>query len=63
MVSEPLKRAPSILAPVAVLYDLRLKRFGARPEGVFWVDEDGQRLRFEVLTRIMDGAGKGVTVQ
>ncbi len=62
MVSEPLKRAPKMLAPVAVLYDLRLKRFGARPEGVFWLDEDGQNLRFEVLARIMEGAGESVTV-
>lgn len=62
MVSKPLKRAPRILAPVAVLYDRRLKRFGARPEGVFWLDADGQRLRFEILSRIMEGAGESVIV-
>ena len=62
MVSDPLKRAPKILAPVAVLYDMRLKRFGARPEGVFWLDEDGQRLRFDILSRIIEGAGGSVTV-
>ena len=62
MVSEPLKRAPKFLAPVAVLYDMRLKRFGARPEGVFWLDEKGQRLRFDILSRIMEGAGGSVIV-
>ena len=62
MVSEPLKRAHKFLAPVAVLYDMRLKRFGARPEGVFWLDEKGQRLRFDILSRIMEGAGGSVIV-
>ena len=62
MVSETLKRAPKLLAPLAVLYDMRLKRFDAKPEGVFWLDTEGQNLRFEVLARIMEGAGEGLTV-
>ncbi len=46
MVPDILHRSPGFLAPIAVLYAQRLERFGARPPGVLWGNEDGQRLRF-----------------
>lgn len=49
-----LQEAPAILAPVAVAYGRRLGQWGARARGVFWRNEEGQRLRFGVLTRILE---------
>ncbi len=46
MVPAIVQRSPEFLAPIAVLYAQRLERFGARPPGVLWGIEDGQRLRF-----------------
>ncbi len=51
MVPAIVQRSPQFLAPIAVLYGQRLERFGARPPGVLWRNEDGQRLRFEILVR------------
>jgi SAM-dependent methyltransferase len=50
-----LEGAPEILAPIVVAYDRRLREWGATARGVFWRNEDGQRLRFEVLTRALAG--------
>lgn len=54
MTSDVLKRAPQILAPIAVAYGQRLKEFGAKPKGVLWKNREGQLLRFEVLAGILD---------
>ena len=62
MLSGVLKRAPEMLAPVAVVYAQRLSQFGTRPRGVFWKTEEGQRLRFEVLLGAIDADAVGVTV-
>ncbi len=64
MVPDILHRSPGFLAPIAVLYGQRLERFGARPLGVMWRNEDGQRLRFEILVRVVEDEGKagGVTI-
>ena len=64
MVPDILQRSPEFLAPIAVLYGHRLERFGARPPGVLWKNEDGQRLRFEILVRVVDdeGTAGGVTI-
>ncbi len=59
-----LQRSPEFLAPIAILYGQRLERFGARHLGVLWKNEDGQRLRFEILVRVLEDEGKagGVTI-
>ncbi len=64
MVPAILRRSPEFLAPIAVLYGQRLERFGARPAGVMWRNEDGQRLRFEILVRVLEdeGTAGGVTI-
>ncbi len=54
MTSDVLKKAPEILAPIAVAYGQRLMKFGAEPKGVLWKSRDGQLLRFEVLAGILD---------
>lgn len=59
---QTLQDAPKLLAPVAVAYNRRLGEWGARARGVFWRNEEGQRLRFEVLARAMEGAPAGTTV-
>ncbi|MFQ5619307.1 MAG: class I SAM-dependent methyltransferase [Rhodospirillales bacterium] len=64
MVPAILRRSPQFLAPIAVLYGRQLARFGARPPGVLWRNGDGQRLRFEILLRVLDDGEKagGVTI-
>jgi SAM-dependent methyltransferase len=65
MIPEILRRAPEFLSPIAVLYGMRLKTAGTGPRGVFWRDEAGQRLRFEVLARAIedrDADAGGITV-
>ncbi|MBT3907056.1 MAG: class I SAM-dependent methyltransferase [Rhodospirillaceae bacterium] len=52
MVSETLKKAPEILAPVAVIYDQRVKKYGAQAKGVYWSSRDNQVQRFRILTTL-----------
>jgi SAM-dependent methyltransferase len=60
MVSEILKQAPAILAPVAVVYDQRIKQFGAQAKGVYWSNRSNQVLRFKILTTLFgEDAVKG----
>ena len=42
------------LAPIAALYTLRLRECGASARGVYWKNEEGQQLRFEVLLGVVD---------
>lgn len=53
---DDIRDAARRLAPIAVLYDIRLKECGATPRGVFWRNEAGQQLRFEELIGIVDPA-------
>lgn len=57
-----LQRAPALLAPVAVAYDRRLAQWGPRARGVFWRNEEGQTLRFEVLCRLLAGDPGPLTI-
>lgn len=50
---DDLREAARKLAPIAVLYDFRLKECGATARGVFWRNEAGQQLRFEKLAGII----------
>jgi SAM-dependent methyltransferase len=60
MVSETLKKAPALLAPVAVIYDRRVKQYGAQAKGVYWSSRDNQVQRFRVLTTLFgDDAQNG----
>jgi SAM-dependent methyltransferase len=54
MASDALKRAPEMLAPIAVTYDLRIRQCGIDPRGVYWKTVEGQKLRFEILLGIID---------
>ena len=48
-----LRRAPEILKPLARIFDKRIAEWGPTARGVYWRNEQGQRLRFEVLCRAM----------
>jgi SAM-dependent methyltransferase len=50
-----LRRAPELLKPVADAFNHRLADWGATARGVYWRHEEGQKLRFEVLARVLDG--------
>ncbi|MBT3764296.1 MAG: class I SAM-dependent methyltransferase [Rhodospirillales bacterium] len=52
MVSETLKKAPEILASVAVIYDQRVRRYGAQAKGVYWSSRENQVQRFRILTTL-----------
>lgn len=51
---QDIRKAAGKLAPIAALYDHRLRECGATARGVFWKNDDGQRLRFEVLLGAID---------
>lgn len=57
-----LQRAPALLAPVAVAYDRRLAQWGPQARGVFWRNEEGQALRFDVLCRALENDPGPLTV-
>ena len=57
-----LGRAPDLLKPVAFAFDHRLAEWGASARGVYWRNEDGQKLRFEVLARVFEGDAGPFTV-
>ena len=48
------KRAAELLAPISMVYDLRIRECGIHPRGVYWKSEEGQKLRFEILLGIVD---------
>ncbi len=48
-----LGRAPEMLKPLARTFDKRIAEWGATARGVYWRNEQGQRLRFEVLARVL----------
>jgi hypothetical protein len=54
MKSDDIREAARRLAPIAVLYDFRLHQCGPTARGVYWNNEAGQRLRFEVLLGVVD---------
>lgn len=57
-----LSRAPDLLKPLAGVFDRRLADWGATARGVYWKSEDGQKLRFEVLARVLEGDSGPFTV-
>ncbi len=59
---DSLSKAPELLAPISVLYTQRLKQFGADPRGVFWRNEEGQKLRFQVMAGILNPFDTGLTL-
>ncbi|WP_175923746.1 methyltransferase domain-containing protein [Burkholderia latens] len=55
-------RHSSLLADVAAYYSARLAEHGQTARGVDWNGEDGQRLRFAQLTKIVAPAPDGFSV-
>jgi SAM-dependent methyltransferase len=51
-------RDEKLLLDVAAYYSDKLTRYGQTPKGVDWNGEESQRLRFEVLCRIVQGASQ-----
>lgn len=51
---ETPRGAATLLKPLAGIFDRRIAEWGATARGVYWRNEQGQRLRFEVLARILD---------
>ena len=51
---QSIRDAAQRLAPIAALYTLRLRECGSSARGVYWKNEGGQRLRFEVLLGVLD---------
>ncbi|MGH9266531.1 MAG: class I SAM-dependent methyltransferase [Acidimicrobiales bacterium] len=47
------------LSPIAGLYDESLRSHGETPMGVGWRTEDSQRLRFDKLLTVLEGADGG----
>ena len=57
-----LRRAPDLLGPIASAFETRLADSGATARGVFWRSEEGQKIRFEVLARVLEGDGGPFTI-
>ena len=53
MVSDLLKEAPKWLAPIAVMFDSQLEKYGVNPRGAMWRSAERQQMRFELLTKII----------
>jgi SAM-dependent methyltransferase len=51
---DDIRDAARRLAPIAVLYDVRVRECGPTARGVYWRNEEGQRLRFEILLGVLD---------
>ena len=47
-------RPPRSLAPIALAYERRFKRYGSTPKGVFWKNAEWQRQRYDIMARIFD---------
>ncbi len=54
MARDPSDHA-DLLKPIVDVFDRRLAEWGATARGVYWRSEDGQKLRFEVLSRVLEG--------
>lgn len=53
MLRDPSDHA-KLLKHVVDVFDRRLAEWGPSARGVYWRHEDGQKLRFEVLARVLD---------
>ncbi|MDH5188374.1 MAG: class I SAM-dependent methyltransferase [Rhodospirillaceae bacterium] len=67
-ISESTIQPPSdlgdLLELIGQVYDHRLKECGPTAGGVFWKNQEGQALRYEILLQIIDGAdlGGGISI-
>jgi hypothetical protein len=48
------------LNAVREYYEAKLRDYGATPRGVDWNGETSQRVRFKVLSKVIDGQAAGV---
>ncbi len=53
MVSDFLKEAPKWLAPIAVMFEYQLDKYGVNAEGAMWRSTERQQMRFDLLTKII----------
>ena len=51
---ETLQRSRSMLEPVLASFEKRVAQFGADPRSAFWKDEEWQKRRYDVLSRLFD---------
>ena len=49
-----LKYSPRSLAPIALAYERRFRRYGSTPRGVFWKNAEWQRQRYDAMVRVFD---------
>ena len=61
MARDPSNHA-KLLKPIVDVFDRRLAEWGATARGVYWRSEDGQKLRFAVLSRVFEGEQGPFTV-
>ena len=51
---ETLQRSRSMLEPVLASFEKRVAQFGADPRSAFWKDEEWQKRRHDILSRLFD---------
>lgn len=51
---ETLQRSRSMLEPVLASFEKRVAQFGADPRSAFWKDEEWQKRRYDILSRLFD---------
>jgi len=51
---ETLQRSRSMLEPVLASFEKRIAQFGADPRSAFWKDEEWQKRRHDILSRLFD---------
>ena len=51
---ETLHRSRSMLEPVLASFEKRVAQFGADPRSAFWKDEEWQKRRYDILSRLFD---------
>ena len=51
---ETLQRSRSMLEPVLASFEKRVAQFGAAPRSACWKDEEWQKRRYDILSRLFD---------
>ena len=51
---ETLQLSRSMLEPVLASFEKRVAQFGADPRSAFWKDEEWQKRRYDILSRLFD---------
>ena len=51
---ETLQRSRGMLEPILASFEKRVAQFGADPRSAFWKDEEWQKRRYDILSRLFD---------